>query len=466
MTQHKKYLFTTWEGGGNVTPMLEVVRKLVNRGHAVRVMSEGCNRPESEAAGATFIAWRRAPSRKDRSPESQTFRDWAAATPQEGLRSVIRDAWCGPALLYAQDVLEELQREPADLVVTCEMLFGVMAGCESVGQKFVILSSNISLAPLPGVPPLGPGLAPARNEEERAQHAEIAEASQAMFDSGLPALNEARASLGLEPLDHLLDQCRPAEVELLGTSRAFDFPSTDLPDHVRYVGPQIGDPHWAREWSSPWPAFDKRPLVAVSFSTTFQNHAGVLQKVIDALALLPARVLITLGGSIKARELKPAENCVLVESAPHSQVMREAAVVVTHGGHGTVMRALLSRAPMLVIPHGRDQNDNAVRVTERGAGLSLMPDASVDAIRAACERLLSDPSFGAAARRLGDLVAAEAETSSVVPELEMAACETCSGEGGLPKTFHRFPEPTSTDRGPSGIETRAGNRSAVVSLPS
>jgi MGT family glycosyltransferase len=421
MKQLMNFLFTTWEGGGNVTPALEAVRKLVARGHHVRIMSEECNRPESTAAGAAFRCWRRAPSRKDRSPETQTCRDWAAATPQEGLLSVIRDTWCGPALAYAQDVIEELRHEPADLVVTCEALFGVMAGCESIRQGFATLCPNISLVPLPGVPPLGPGLAPARNEQERAMHAEIARASMSMFDSGLPALNAARASLGLAPLEHLVDQFRAAKIELLATSQAFDFPSTGLPAKVRYVGPQIGDPNWAHPWKSPWAKSDQRPLVTIGFSTTFQNHAGVLQKVIDALAPLPARVLVTLGGSIKSEELRPSENCVLVESAPHSVVMRESAFVVTHGGHGTVIRALISRTPMLVIPHGRDQNDNAVRVTERGAGLSLMPDASVEAIRTAAERLLGERSFRAAAGRLGDLVAAEAENSTIVQELEAAA---------------------------------------------
>jgi UDP:flavonoid glycosyltransferase YjiC (YdhE family) len=94
------------------------------------------------------------------------------------------------------------------------------------------------------------------------------------------------------------------------------------------------------------------------------------------------------------------------------------------------MRALLSRVPMLVIPHGRDQNDNAVRVTERGAGLSLMADASVEAIRAVCDRLLKEPSFRAAARRLGDLVAIEAENSSVAMELEAAASDASGSAAG------------------------------------
>jgi len=421
MKKSMQFLFTTWEGGGNIPPALEVVRKLIAAGHRVRVMSDECNRPEAEAVGATFIPWQRAPSRRDRSPESQAYRDWAAATPPEGLMMVIRDNWCGPALAYAQDVIAELRRAPADLVVNSEVLFGVTAACESVGQKVVLFSPNICFAPLPGVPPLGPGLPPARNETERALHAQIAAQATGLFDSGLPALNAARAALGLKPLAHLVEQFHAAKLTLVGTSRAFDFPCSALPADIRYVGPQIADPGWTKAWTSPWSHADQRPLVVVSFSTTFQNHAAVLQKVIDAFAALPARVLVTLGGAIRAGDLRPAENCLLVESAPHSVVMPQAALVVTHGGHGTVMRALVSRAPMLLVPHGRDQNDNAVRVTERGAGLSLMPDASVEAIRAAGGRLLTEPAFRAAAKDLGDLVAAEAENSTIIAELEAAA---------------------------------------------
>src|SRR3954451_19537598 len=65
-------------------------------------------------------------------------------------------------------------------------------------------------------------------------------------------------------------------------------------------------------------------------------------------------------------------------------------------------------------------------VTERGAGLSLPPDAPVEAIRVACTRLLDDSSFREAAKRLGDRVALEAENSTVVEELEAAASGRCS----------------------------------------
>lgn len=413
----KSFLFATWEGGGTVAPMLTVVRRLLHHGHRVRVMSDACNRFECEAAGATFVPWTRAPSRPDRTPASETVSDWAYEGAA-GLQHAIDVVWAGPALAYAQDVIAELEREPAELVVTSEMLFGVAIACEAVGQPFCYLAANISLFPIPGVPPMGPGLAPPRTEAEVALHAEMRDGVVALFDHGLPAINTARVHLGLPPLVHAIDQAEAAQAVLLATARAFDFAPETLPAKVRYVGPQLDEPAWAQTWISPWPPGDDRPLVLVAFSTTFQNHTAVLQRVIDAAGELPLRLLVTLGGSIDADALRPADNCRLAANAAHDAVMRAAVAVVTHGGHGTVTRALAHRRPMLVIPHGRDQNDNAARVAARGAGLRLDPTASTSEIRMALRRLLSDPTIADAARTLGNAVAMERETSPVVELLE------------------------------------------------
>lgn len=421
MTERRNFLFATFEGGGSIGPALTVVRKLLERGHRVRFMSDRCNRPEAEATGAGFVPWTRAPSRPDRSRHTDLLRDWEVE-PMEGFERTLDNLMIGPALAYAEDLIEELRREPADLVVSNEMLFGPMMGCEAAGQRLALLSANICVYPLiPGLPPLGAGLLPPRTEEDRALHAAIAAASREMLNARLPALNAARAALGLGPVAEVIDQLRAAEALLLGTARAFDFAAEALPPFVRYVAPQLDDPAWAGEWRSPWPADDERPLVLVGFSTSFQDHAGVLQRVIDSAADLPVRLLVTLGGSIARTEVRAAPNAVLVDSAPHSAVMSEAALVVTHGGHGTVARALVHRRPMLIVPHGRDQADNAVRVSARGAGLSLPATAAVDEFRSAIVRLLGDPSFAAAAAELGARVAEEAESSPVVAELETLA---------------------------------------------
>jgi UDP:flavonoid glycosyltransferase YjiC (YdhE family) len=416
----RDFLFTTWEGGGNVPPILSIVRRLLARGHRVRVMSDACNRPEVEAAGAEFVPWSAAPSRPDKTAASDVLRDWEV--PPERTVAVLRDRiMCGPAMGYAQDAFAALTARPADLLVTSEMLTGAMIAAEATGTRCAMLGANISLFPIPGVPPLGTGLLPPRNAEERRRFDEIVDAVGRMFNEGLPTVNEVRRAFGLAPIANVAEQTQIAERYLLATSAAFDFPADVLPAHVRYVGPELGDPSWATPWRSPWPAGDDRPLVLVAFSTTYQGHDGALRRVVDALGELPVRAVVTLGPALAAGRLPAPANVHVCASAPHGPLMREAAVVVTHAGHGSVVRALAAGAPLLCMPMGRDQNDNAARVTARGAGLTLPPDAPTSEIRAAIGRLLDEDGFRDAAARLGTAIADDAERSTAVAELESLA---------------------------------------------
>jgi len=418
--QPKSFLFASWDGGGSIAPAITVARKLREQGHHVRFMSDHANRFDAESAGLEFRPWQLAPSRHDRGRNSCPTRDWEASTPQEGLLRYFDTIFFGPALEYARDVIAELEREPADLVVTSELLSGVMVGCESRGQKFAVLAANLCLYPIEGMPAFGPGLPPPRTPEEEALHEQIRQGTRELFNHGLKGINRARTALGLMPLENAVDQIHAAEKILLATSAAFDFPVAKLPEKVCYVGPQLDEPSWVKPWESPWPANDSRPLVAVGFSTTYQAHEGVLQSVVDALAGLPATGLVTLG-QISPESIRPAANTILVTSAPHNAVMQEAAVVVTHGGHGTVMRALRHGRPMLIIPHGRDQDENAVRVAERGAGLRLPASASTQEIQSALKQLLEDESFTKAALDLGKAIAAGSNDLAADSVLEALA---------------------------------------------
>lgn len=428
-TKSKTFLFTTWEGGGNIPPAITIARQLRAAGHRVRLMSDEANREEAEEAGIAFHAWRTAPSRPDKTPESCPLRDWEATSPQEGIGLVLSKIMFGPALEYARDLAEVLDEEPADLVVTSEMLPGILAACESRNQRVAILSANLCLYPLKGMPVFGPGLPPPRTEEERTLHEQIRAGTLQMLDAHVDGLNRARVALGLKPVSSVLDQLTVAPRYLLASSQCFDFPMEAVPEQIRYIGPLLDEPGWAKPWLSPWPEHDPRPLIAVGFSTTYQAHEGVLQKVIDAAADLTARVLVTLG-RVEPESVRPAANTVMVPSAPHNAVMQQASIVVTHGGHGTVMRALCHHRPLLVIPHGRDQDENAVRVVERGAGLRLTADSSVAEIREALSRLLNEAAFTESARRLGTAITEEAQDIHTVAELELLASSSVASAKG------------------------------------
>lgn len=420
----RTFLFTTWEGGGNIGPVITVARRLRARGHRVRMMSDRVTHQDAAAAGLEFHPWLTAPSRNDRTPASCPLRDWEATSPQDGIGRVLDRLMFGPALEYARDLAAVLNEEPADLVVTSEMLMGVLAACESRQQAVATLSANLCMYPIEGMPVFGPGLPPPGTPEEESLHEQIRTGTVAMLNARLDALNRARIALGLAPLDSVLEQLDVAARHLLATSRAFDYPTQKVPEAIRYIGPQLDEPAWAEPWHAPWPESDRRPLVAVGFSTTYQAHENVLQRVVDAAAEMPVRVLVTLG-QIPPDAVPPAANTVLVASAPHNAVMHQATLVVTHGGHGTVMRALHHRRPMLVIPHGRDQDENAARVVSHGAGLRLTAAASTGEIRTALCRLLNEPAFSGSAHRLGTAIAEEAARVDVVAELEALAEQGC-----------------------------------------
>jgi UDP:flavonoid glycosyltransferase YjiC (YdhE family) len=112
------------------------------------------------------------------------------------------------------------------------------------------------------------------------------------------------------------------------------------------------------------------------------------------------------------------ENVVTVASASHAQVFPHAAAVVTHAGHGTVMRALVNGVPLVCLPMGRDQDDNAARVVANRVGLRLPPRAGPARIAAAVERLSREPDFRTSALRLGGIIATEVADDAATRELE------------------------------------------------
>jgi MGT family glycosyltransferase len=419
-----RFLFATWEGGGHVQPMLLAARGVIAAGHEALALSDACNAPDAAALGVPFQPWRCAPSRPDRSPAGDPLQDWLAKSPMEVIQGLLDGVMCGPAARYAADTVAAIDAFAPDVVVSQELLFGVMAAAEAKGKPLALFAANVwSLPTLDGAPPFGAGVPPAADEDTRGFYARIEAATRCAYQAGLPALNAARADLGLAPLPDLFDQLGVAGRILLATSRAFDFDQTP-PAPYRYVGPYMGDPSWIGEWSPPWPVDDARPLVLVSFSTMYQGQESALHRIIEALGGLNVRALITLGPVLSPADFPAPDNIVVVANAPHSRIFPLVAVMITHAGHASALRPLMAGVPLVCLPLGRDQPDNAARVAERGAGLRLSPDAPAGAITAAVRTVLADPSYRAGARALGARIAADCDARSAEAELIAFAART------------------------------------------
>jgi MGT family glycosyltransferase len=190
------------------------------------------------------------------------------------------------------------------------------------------------------------------------------------------------------------------------TSPSFDFSAPQLPANVRYVGPQLDDPDWAA--SAKWQRKGSEPLVLVATSSIYQDQVDLLARIAAGLRQLPVRAVLTTGRAVDPAEIQAGANVEVLQTAPHARVLREASVVVTHAGHGTVLKALAAGVPLVCIPMGRDQKDNTVRVLRLGAGIRLSKKSTPTQIAAAITEILERPQYLAAARRFAEVLAWEA----------------------------------------------------------
>lgn len=404
----RTYLFALTDAGGTVPPELGVARRVVDRGHRVTVLADESMADQVRRTGATFLPW---------TSSTGEFRDWELRTPMSLARGMVDHMFVGPAAGQAGDTTAAIDAIRPDLVVTSFVGLGAMIAAEARGLPFDILIPNIYPLPAPGMPPLGTGMSPARGPLGRVRDRIVKAASTRLFDRyALARVNALRAEHGLDPVATTWSQMHHASRQLVLTSAAFDFPA-ELPENARYVGPILDDPAWAADetWTPP---AGEGPLVLVAMSSTFQNHVACLQRIADALGSLPVRGLVTTGPAVDPDAIRAPANVTVVTSAPHHEVMRHAGLVVTHGGHGTVIKALAAGLPLVVLHHGRDQADNAARVTARGVGVAVSRRASARRVARAVTEALGTGTYRQAAAQLGRAVARDAAGSALLVELE------------------------------------------------
>lgn len=411
-----RILITLWDGGGNAPPTLSLAASLVKRGHEVNVIADTSLQSAVEESGARHLTWTTAPQRATSDPETEFVRDFEPRTPF-GASARIRDRLIvDPAGDFAEDTLGAIRRHDPEMVISENLLLGCQVAAASAGIPNLSLVPNVYPGAVPGVPPFGLGLVPRDDRFGRVRDRVAGTLGRHLWDRRLADVNGLLDRYGQPRLSTLFEMLERPDLVLVLTSAAFEpGGGTNVPPNVRYCGPRLEDPDWAEEWTEP---VGSDPLVLVSLSTTVQGQVPMIRRILGALGGLPVRGLVTTGPSFNASGLRPPENVTVIPSAPHSAVLPRADAVVTHAGHGTVIKALANGVPLLCLPVGRDQLDTAARVVACGAGLRLRPSASSRAIAAALETIISETEFRAAAGRMSQAIAEDRRRDLAVEEIE------------------------------------------------
>jgi UDP:flavonoid glycosyltransferase YjiC (YdhE family) len=187
---------------------------------------------------------------------------------------------------------------------------------------------------------------------------------------------ELRAELGLPPGKHPLfeGQFSPS-LTLALFSSVLAAPQPDWPANVTttgfvfYNGPDLMTPA-LDEFLSAGP-----PPIVFTLGTSAVGAAGQFyEESMKAAARIGSRAVLLTGGFEQNRPAgRIPDTVMLVDRAPHQLLMPRASAIVHHGGAGTVGQALRAGKPMLVVPFGHDQPDNAFRLTNLGVAKTIRP---------------------------------------------------------------------------------------------
>jgi UDP:flavonoid glycosyltransferase YjiC (YdhE family) len=147
---------------------------------------------------------------------------------------------------------------------------------------------------------------------------------------------------------------------------------------------------------------DHTTVVYLTMGTVWNRNLDIFRTVIDAFRDQDLALIVTVGRNNDPASLGPQpDNVIIHQYIPQAVLLPRCDAMITHGGSGTILGALASGVPLVVIPQGADQYSNAERVATAGAGLQLLTDdLSVDSVRDSVRAVLDDVSYRRSAERI------------------------------------------------------------------
>jgi UDP:flavonoid glycosyltransferase YjiC (YdhE family) len=383
---------------GHAFPMLALGEALVARGHTVALQTWRRWAPDAVAAGMEFAA----------APEYQVF-------PTEGAPLKPYAA----AVRAARDTRPVVRAFAPDVAVSDVLTPAPALAAELEGVPVATLVPHLFPFLPPGFPPYAIGGRLPRTAVGRALWRQTDRLVALGLEQGRREYNDCRARLGLGPIPWLHTGLSRS-LTLVATAPQLEYPR-DWPAWARIVGPLMWEP--AGEVVAPPPG--DGPVVLVAPSTAQDAEHRLLRAALAGLASEPVRVIATWNGRDPRPPVEVPPNAVLVPWLSYSRTMPSCDLVVCHGGHGTVMRALASGCPLVVVPAGGDMGENAARVDRAGLGVRLPRRWCTPAgVRLAVRRALARPDTREHARRAARWIAAFDGRGRAAEEIERWALDS------------------------------------------
>jgi len=360
---------------GHAFPLIALGGALVARGHEVVLQTWSRWEDDVRAAGMGFEA----------APEYHVFP--TRERPLKPYEAVVRATGQTRPLVAAM-------RPDAVVADILTLAPALAAELEDVPVATVI--PHLDPRTAPGWPPYSLGARLPRTPVGRRVWRALSRLTDAGLEHGRRELNETRRRLGLGPLQHVHGGISQA-LALVATFPALEYPRAAALPATHVVGPLLWEPPAADVELPPGDG----PLVLVAPSTSQDPTHQLVRATLRGLADAPVRVLAVWNGRPLTDPIDVPANARLVDWLSYARTMPLCDVVVCHGGHGTLARALASGCVVVVVPAAGDMNESAARSDWAGVGVRVPRRLCAPwPVRLAVERALAEPRLREGAREL------------------------------------------------------------------
>lgn len=422
-----RYLLAVSPIRGHVLPMIDIGVGLRDLGHDVTLLTGSGFADLVHKAGLSAIAL----------PEDVRI-DPPSVAPGllRRLPVQLRRFWLGRAELatvFAKPLAVEhcslraaLQGAKFDAVLVDVAFTGAVPMLLQDGSRPPVVVCNVGPLTLSSAdtPPFGMAWQPEAGVDYRPMtavaHRVIMRGSQRKFDRALRAVGSRRAPVFISDWPRLADGVVQLSVQ------EFEYPRSDLPPTVEFVGPVLAAKH-KRDRGLPdwWPDVQHARAVVHVTQGTFDN-TDLDQLIAPTLAALGDRgdllVVVTTARADAPLTCPIPVNTRVADWLPYSALMPHVAVMITNGGYGGVHYALSHGVPLVVAGETSDKAEVAARVDHAGVGVDLGTSSpTAAAIGEAVDRVLRDDRYRAAGLRIQRAIEATAPVDAIANTLKRCA---------------------------------------------
>jgi UDP:flavonoid glycosyltransferase YjiC (YdhE family) len=394
-----RFLIATLPIPGHVAPMASIARALVDAGHSVRWYTGRDYQRHVETSGARFLPILSALDYGD----SDYNRHFPGRERYHGLAQIkfdFKHVFADAAPGYVKDIESILDAEPADVLLGDPATIAVRIVGERRSLPWSFL--NITVLGIPGrdVAPFGLGLLPDATPLGRVRNAALYWLARNVVFRDVNQHFAQIAKEGGWPAFPFEPTVSPY-LYLQPSVPAFEYPRSDLPSSVHFIGPVL--PSTPVEFTPPpwWGEIleRRRPVVLLTQGTIATDPGDLLVPAMQGLAGEDVLVVATTTGTtVEALGVLP-ENVRTAPFIPFGKIMPHASALVTNGGYGGVSIALSHGVPVVTAGSSEDKPEVGNRVTVAGVGVRLKSSAPApEAVQAAVRSVLGTPSYRVKAR--------------------------------------------------------------------